>query len=137
MRYLRKYNESLSEKDLIETIKIELEDCTDFELSDVAFIIEPFSKIASLLITEDFGINTIVKKMIDDYISSTRGYSAENYESDARIRADRKAIIYGVIRSINNRIFSKIARKYDIENLGVRVQLKNFDSYIVKVVIDV
>jgi len=126
-RIMKPHNESISEKDLIDSINIELEDCVDFEVESI----EPYytrSKYkealcnVQLAITENFGSNDKVRKMIDGYMESTERFSAEKVDFAASLKHD----IYDVAKQINTTIFSKIARKYDIKDLDIYVSGHNW-----------
>jgi len=127
---IKPHNESLESNQIVEAIKIELEDCVDFEIESI----EPYKYRAStespnhsirnvqLAIREDFGGNDKVRKMIDGYMESTERFSAEKVDFAASLKHD----IYDVAKQINTTIFSKIARKYDIKDLDIYVSGHNW-----------
>jgi len=126
-RIMKPHNESgllfQPEKDLIDSINIELEDCVDFEVESI----KPYKYKEALwnlelAIREDFGGNDKVRKMIDGYMESTERFSAEKVDFAASLKHD----IYDVAKQINTTIFSKIARKYDIKDLDIYVSGHNW-----------
>jgi hypothetical protein len=117
MKYLRRYNESYntcksltgySYDELKEIFELNLEDNSEFELSNVDGIIDNEGpndiEVMSIELIEDFSNNDMIAK----YTANSSGYS-------------QREVINDEIARINTKILYLIAKKYDLNIYNIDV----------------
>jgi hypothetical protein len=118
MKYLRKYNESaLSEEvsinDIHKLLDLELEDITDFNITDIQIDSDykedasgKTHKVFEITLIEDFRDNRQLVNIIKN---------GTNFSKTHRIHFSEQVTTRKIVNDINMKLFNKLSRKYDFE----------------------
>jgi hypothetical protein len=114
MRYLKPYNESVDYDDIINLVKISLEDNPDFEVSRIMatryFKLRQHMELDSDGNMWIFHIECDVSK--NERIMDTFAKADNNY---TRLPTHKKRALREIVGDILNTALTKVARKYDLE----------------------
>ncbi len=126
MKYIKSYK-LFENIDIVKSIEIEFEHNTGIEFSDIE---TTYRKGAISLIMDEVFTDASIKKLFDEYFISKEASTLADSGDDAaerfNLRAECKSAfdrLYNTIVEVNNQLFSRIAKKYDLLNMKFTVSI--------------